>query len=808
MKNGEWELKPEQLRRKYKSTDFGFDTTAAVAPLEGIIGQERAARALEFGLKIRRHGYNIFVSGATGTGRNSYAVSLVQKLASQEETPSDWCYIYNFHQPDQPLALELPAGNAVTFSEEIKTLISRVIEEIPQAFASDDFGKDKTKLLQELQELQTESLDILHRKGKELGFILKNSEKGLVSIPLNVEGKPMDEQEYENLDREEAKLIDEKSRELNLLIIDTIKKITEMERKTQERIESLEIQVASATLEKIFRQIVEKYSEFPLIQEYLENIRKDILSNLGDFKSKEEKFSIDRLLLLRGDKSRDHTFKYRVNVLVDNSKTEGAPVISETNPTYYNLIGKSEYETSLGVLTTDYTKIKAGALHRANGGYLLLQCGELLRNIYSWQGLKRALKNKKLFIENLNEQLGIIATSSLKPQPIPLNVKVILIGSTLEYQLLYHYDEDFRKLFKIKADFDVEMERNDHHVYQLAQFISDHCARENLLRFDGGAVAGVVEYSSRLAEDQEKLSARFNEIEEIIYEANAWAELENAPLVSREHVRKAVREKMYRSNKFEVKLREMIERGKILIDVEGWVVGQVNGLAVLDMGDYAFGKPARITVNTFTGRRGIINIEREAKMSGSIHDKGVLILSGYLGEKFGSKCPLSFSASICFEQQYNGIEGDSASSAELFGLLSSLAGIPLKQGIAVTGSINQKGQIQPIGGVNQKIEGFFKICSAKGLTGEQGVIIPRQNISNLMLDEEIVQAVSEGKFHVYAVDTVEEGIEILSDLPAGKADREGNYPPGTVFRMVQDRIVELYKLAMKEEEEEETKEAK
>lgn len=799
LKNRKFELTPEQLKRTCDSCGFSFDTTSSVAPLEGIIGQERAARAMKFGLKIRKHGYNIFIAGSTGTGRNSYATSMVHKLASREEIPPDWCYIFNFEKPDQPVALELPAGTALTFSEEVKNLVSQITEEIPNALASEEFDKAKAKLLQELHDLQNESLETLNERGRQLGFVLKNTEKGLVSIPLNPEGKPMDEQEFGKLGREESKIIDEKSRELNILIIDVIKRIRDMERETQEQIETLESQVVMTSIEHLFQNLMEKYSPYPLVLKYFLDIKKDIINNLGDFKNREEKQGLDKLLL-RGDKSRDATFKYRVNVLVDNSRTKGAPVITEMNPTYYNLMGKTEYETSLGVLTTDYTKIKAGAFHRANGGYLILQCGDLLRNIYSWNGLKRALKNEKLAIENLNEQMGIIATSSLKPESIPLDIKVILIGSAYEYQILYYYDEDFKKLFKIKADFDIEMERNEAYVYKLAQFISDHCAKENLKNFDKEAVASVVEYSSRLADDQEKLSARFNEIVEIIYEADTWAELDESPVVNRQHVKKAIREKTYRSNKYEIKLQEMIAKGVILIDTRERVVGQVNGLAVLDMGDYSFGKPSRITVNTYAGRKGIINIEREAKMSGAIHDKGVLILSGYMGEKFGSKCPLSFSASICFEQLYNGVEGDSASSTELYGLLSSLSGIPLKQGVAVTGSVNQKGRIQPIGGVNQKIEGFFHVCKAQGLTGDQGVIIPYQNMTNLMLDEEIIDAVKKDKFHIYAVKTVEEGIEILTDMTAGETDKNGDYPADTIFYMVQKRIMDIYQMAKKDEE--------
>ncbi|MFZ5752727.1 MAG: Lon protease family protein [Bacillota bacterium] len=797
----QWELTPEQLKSACNCAAFPFETTAEVPPLEGIVGQERAVKAMEFGLKIRKHGYNIFISGFTGTGRNSYTQSLVKEVAMQEEIPWDWCYVYNFEKPDQPKALTLPPGLGVKFQNDMTQLVNQVKLNIPKALASEEYGKRKTMLYQSLQDRQAEIWNSLDEAAKKLGFALKNTEKGILTIPLNAEGKQMDEEEYKQLSREAIKEIEEKSKAINFLVLDAFKKIRDLEKEIHEQVERLESQLVIAAIGHLFENLKEEYSDFPPVGDFLEEVKKDILKNLKEFKGKEEKSPLE-MFVIKDERAKDFTFKYMVNVLVDNSKTRGAPVIVESNPTFYNLIGRVEYETQLGVLTTDFTKIKAGALHRANGGYLILQCSDVLTNILTWNALKRALKTEKITIENIAEHIGTIATSSLKPEPIPLDVKIILIGSYLEHQILYNYDEDYRKLFKIRADFDVEMERTQSHMFKLAQFISDHCQKEKLRHFTKMAVARIVEYSSRLADSQEKLSTRFNELVEIIYEADTWAELAGADLVTEEYVVKAIKEKIFRANKYERKLQEMIEKGVILIDTQEKVVGQVNGLAVLDLGEYSFGKPSRITVNTYMGQRGIINIEREAKMSGRIHDKGVLILSGYLGEKFGRKCPLSFSASICFEQLYDGVDGDSASSTELYGLLSSLSGIPIKQYIAVTGSVNQKGQVQPIGGVNQKIEGFFQVCKAKGLNGKQGVMIPYQNVANLMLDDEVIEAVKDGKFHIYAVKAIEEGIEILTGVPAGTPDAEGNYPEGTVFYKVQKRLEEIYRCLKKEDKKE------
>ena len=480
--------------------------------------------------------------------------------------------------------------------------------------------------------------------------------------------------------------------------------------------------------------------------------------------------------------------KYKVNLLVDDGALKGAPVITDYNPTYYNLLGRIDYENEFGAVTTDFTLVRAGLLHQANGGYLILQAHDVLNNVQSWDALKRVLRTRQISIENIKEQMGLVAYSSLKPEPVPIDVKVVLVGSEQIYQLLYELDDDFSKLFKVKVDFDDEMDRTDENILMLSRFVSSFCSKENTLHFNGGGIAKIVDYASRLTEDQQKLTTRFNDIAEILCEACTWAELDGAQYAGAAHVKKAIAEKKHRSDKHDEKLLELIKDGTIMIDTAGEVVGQINGLSILDMADYSFGKPSRITATTYMGESGIVNIEREIEMSGTSHSKGVLILNGYIGQKYAQEIPLSLSASLCFEQLYGGIDGDSASSSELYAILSSLADAPIKQSIAVTGSVNQRGEIQPIGGATRKIEGFFELCKHRGLDGSQGVIIPYQNVRNLVLDDEVIDAVNDGKFHIYPVSTIDEGIEILTGIKAGKRKKDGTYPQGTINRKVSAKL--------------------
>jgi lon-related putative ATP-dependent protease len=782
------ELKPQQLKKQHDFEWLEFETTEDIPPLEGILGQERASRAMDFGLKVEKPGYNIYVAGINGTGRSSYAKSIVQSLAKDKPVPLDWCYVYNFEDPDQPLALSMPAGVGTRLKEDMNRLVDHLKKEIPKAFSGEDYNKRKTRVIQDFQEKTSQLMEDLNKTAKEYGFEFKRSAGGFASVPL-IDGRPMSEEEYRNLDTETLKEIEARNEQLQMRAVEVFNGVKDLELKAQDAIRELDAEIAMNSVGYGIGELKARYRECDCdeILDFFDGVQKDIIENVDDFKGKEEAQGTDIPWLARG-RRKDSTFKYRVNLFVDSSKLVHAPVIIETYPTYYNLVGKVEYENQLGVLTTNFTRIKAGALHRANGGYLIVQAKDVLSNPYSWEALKRALKIGEIAIENIAEQTGMVATSSLRPRPIPLDVKVIVIGSYEIYNLLYNLDEDFKKLFKVKADFDIEMDRDAGHVYKVAAFISKHCREHGLRHFDRSAVTRIVEYSSRLADHQNKLSTRFNEIVEIIYEADTWAGMEGAGYVTGNHVTKAIQEKVYRSNKYEKKIHEYIKDGTILIDTEGAVAGQVNGLSVLDTGEYSFGRPSRITAVAYAGKKGVINVEREVKMSGSIHDKGVLILGGYLGDKFAQRAPLSLTASIAFEQSYGGVDGDSASSTELYAILSTLAEVPIKQNIAVTGSVNQRGEIQPIGGVNQKIEGFFRVCREKGLTGDQGVMIPHQNVDNLMLDDEVIQAVAEGKFHIYPVRTIEEGIEILTGMPAGTMGEDGGYPEGTLYHRVQQKL--------------------
>lgn len=797
-------LKPEMVFKECDTGLFHFETTGEIPSLESIIGQDRAVKAMEFGLKIKRHGYNIFITGLTGTGKISYARSSTMEVAEKQPVPDDWCYLNNFKNPDAPIAVNLPAGLGSLFARDIATLLEEFNESIPKAFNTDDYERQKGAILKEFQEIRSTLMEELNNAAMEKGFVIKRSGTGFLSIPSR-DGKELSEEDFNQLGKEEKEAMEKMSTEVQLKAMEIVRRIQNEEKKLKEKFKELEHKTGHFAVDYLIDDLKEKYEDYPMVVQYLEALQEDVLENLSDFKDDEDEKQLPFPWLKRSGQE-TAAKKYFVNLIIDNKETKGAPVVVETNPTYYNLIGRIEYENHLGTLNTDFTMIKGGALHKANGGYLILQAKDVLLNLGSWEVLKRVLTNKEVRIESIGEQYAILPMASLKPQPIPLDVKVILIGNPYLYHLLYTHDEDFRKLFKLKVDFETVMDRSPENIRHMANFISTHCQREGLKHFDRLAVARVVEYSSRLAEHQEKLTTCFNEIVEVLYEADTWAMIAGSDIVSGTHVEKAIREKVFRSDKYEQKFQEMIDEGKILLDLDGEKIGQVNGLAILDMGDYFFGKPSRITVATYLGRRGIVNIERESKMSGRIHDKGVLILSGYLGEKYAAETPLTLTASICFEQSYEGVDGDSASSTELYALLSSLAGVPLKQNIAVTGSVNQKGEIQPVGGITRKIEGFFTSCKLRGLTGEQGVMIPRQNIVNLMLEEEVARAVKEGKFHIFAVDTVDEGIEILTGIPAGERGENGRYPEGTINFLVQQKL-EMYNdlIASKGKEQEKEK---
>lgn len=766
-------LNTEQLTSLCPISTFDFDTTGDLEPLNGIIGQERAAEALQFGLAIDKKGYNIYIAGLSGTGRSSYATSITESLAEKIKAPSDFLYVYNFKQPDRPRILEMVAGKGELFKNEIEDTIEQIVHDLPNLFHGTEYETQKANIIKRFQEENMKLMKRLNEIAQEHGFTFKETERGLVTVPLK-EDKVMTPEEYNSLSADEMEDLKYKSEKLSRITIEVLGQLKGLDEKTENAIIALDKELSRKIIDPKIKNIIEKYKDNRDIEDYLNNINRDILDNLNYFKQSNEDVNDDMRKLLMNQVNKEDEFlnRYKVNLFINNSELKHAPIINETNPTFYNLFGSIEYKNEMGVLKTDLTQIKPGAIHMANGGYLILQVKDILMQPYSWDTLKRVLKTGEANLENLNSKAGYVVTSTLKPEAVPVKLKVILVGDQYHYQLLYNLDEDFKKLFKVMADFDIEMNRNSENTAKMARFIATHCREVDLLEFDKSAVCRVIEISSRLASHQNKLSSQFNQIVEILYEADAWAKLDGADIITEKYVKKAVAQKIYRNNKYEDKLNEMFKEETLLIDVEGEKIGQINGLAVMGTGQHQFGKPSRITVSTYKGKPGIINIEREVKKSGSLHDKGVLILSGYLGSKYAQKEPLSLTVSVSFEQSYSVIDGDSASSTELYAILSSIAQVPIDQGIAVTGSINQKGEIQPIGGVNEKIEGFFDICKIKGLTGKQGVIIPKQNINNLMLKEEVIDAVENGQFHIYAISNADEGIEILTKMPAGEKNKK------------------------------------
>ena len=780
------ELSYRELRREFDLSKLECETTDQIQELEKIIGQERAIRAIEFGLNIESPGYNIYVTGISDSGRTSTVRNILQKVASGKNSPPDWCYVHNFENPDQPIAISLPSGRGRIFKRDMEELINTLKKEIPKAFRSESYKERRTSLLEKYEQEKKAILSQTEQQAQKRGFKILRTPFGFTTIPVKKNGEPLKEEEYEALSQKEKEIIQNDMATIQKEIAQTFEKINELDKKAKDTINQFNRQVAQFVVEGNIKNLKEKYADSSSVVQYLRNVARDILDNIDDFFKEEQKST------LKIPPQEENGFtRYQVNLIIDNSQTKGAPVVIETNPTYGNMFGRIERKIQFGAFITDFTKIKAGAIHRANGGYLVVDVERVLMYPFVWDTLKRTLRNKEIKIEDIGEQYGFFSTTGLKPASIPLNIKVVMIGRNNIFNLLHYYDENFKKIFKVRADFDWETKSNDLAITRCAQFLCKLCNEEKLRHFDKTGLAAILEYSSRLAENQEKLSLLFGKIANIAREANYWAKLENNRYITRENVEKALEEMEYRNDIIENKIGEMIREGILYIDTQGGKVGQVNALSVYQYGEFIFGKPSRITAQTFMGNKGVINIEREAKLSGKTHDKGVLILSGYLGGKYGGKAPLALSATLTFEQSYSYVEGDSASAAELFAILSSLADLPIKQGIAVTGSVNQKGEIQPIGGVNEKIEGFFEACKKKGLTGEQGVIIPSSNVKNLMLKKEVVEMVREGKFHIYPIKTVDEGMEILTGVPAGERGKDGLFPQGTVNRRVEDKLLYL-----------------
>ncbi len=793
------ELSYKDLKDVCNPNMFKFEKIKEVADTTNLVyGQDRGIKALEFGVNVDLKGYNLYLEGPAGVGKTMYTKKFLQTRALKEKIPNDWCYIYNFDDPNEPIAVSLPAGQGKIFQETMDSFIRNIRRDIKKTFNNDEFEKEKKVIKQEFETKKEAILAKLNDKTLKQGFQVKSAQNGIYMMPV-YEGKTVEEEEYEKLPLEVKSEFESKSQVVQEMIFDTLSELKLIENKADKKIDEWQSNVALLTVNIHINNVKSNYKRNKKINTFLDNVKKDILKNINTFMMPESANDSKQPVppQMKAMQNNEPWLNYRVNLFVDNSHLEGAPVIMDSNYTFQNIFGKLEYENQYGIMKTDFTMIKPGLLQKANGGYIIFQAKDLISNPQCYENLKKVLQVKEVSIENNLEQRSSMMLVSLKPEPIPLDLKVIMIGNPEIYHTLLSLDDDFRKLFKIKVEFEEDAPKTDENIAKLVKFVRSYCEQEELLDIDKEAMARIVEYASKLSGDKEKLSTQFSEIGQIVGEASTWAKLDKSKIVTKKYVQKAFDERIERIKKYDTKYLQMIKEGALLINTDGYKVGQINGLTVITIGDYSFGKPSKITANTYLGKQGIVNIEREVQMSGSSHSKGVMILTGYLGEMFAQDKALSLNASICFEQLYGGVDGDSASSTEAYAILSSLSEMPINQSIAVTGSVNQKGEIQPIGGVNEKIEGFFQICKMRGLNGEHGVIIPIQNVRNLHLNDEVIDAVKKGEFHIYAISTIDEGIEILTGVPAGKKDKYGKFPAGTINYLANEKLVKYAKYAEK-----------
>jgi lon-related putative ATP-dependent protease len=784
-------LSPESLYLPCDVSRFKFATTGELDELTESIGQARALEALRFGVGIRRPGFNLFLLGPSGTGKHEVVQDFLSKRAAAEPTPEDWCYINSFDKPEIPSALRLPSGRGVILREDMRRLLENLKSAIPSAFESENYRARKQAIEQEVKEKQEKAFDDLQQEASQKGIVVIRTPTGFVLAPAR-NNEVLSPEEFESLPESEHQKIQAAIAELQGNLRSTLHLIPRYEQEGREKIRELNGEVAIFAVGHLIDELRKKYVDLPQVLDFLNKAQKHITENVSDFLVPPE----NPLTALTGvplpfvSKDSAHLRHYQVNLLVDHSANHGAPIVYEDHPTYQNLIGQVEYMARWGALSTDFNLIRAGALHRANGGYLILDAYKLLQQPYAWEALKRCLRSGQIRIESLGQMLSIVSTVSLEPEPIPLNVKVVLVGERVLYYLLCAYDSEFNELFKVAADFEERLDRDPETELLFARLIGTIARREGLLPFDPSGVARVVEYSARLAGDSRKLLTHRQTLSDLLREADYRAREAGHPSVRAEDVQCAIDAQIRRADRVHERFLEEVVRGTLLIDTQGERVGQVNGLSVVELARFAFGHPSRITARVRMGKGEVIDIEREVELGGPIHSKGVMILSGFLGARYASEYPLSLSASLVFEQSYGAVEGDSASSAELYALLSALAGLPIKQSYAVTGSVNQHGQVQAIGGVNEKIEGFFDLCKARHLDG-QGVIIPASNVPHLMLRNDVVEAVRAGKFTIHAVETIDQGIEILAGVPAGERDSAGKFPEGSVNQRVEARLVEF-----------------
>jgi lon-related putative ATP-dependent protease len=800
------EVPVSELRFRIDPQSLPFENTSTLEPpSERVVGQKRASDAIKFGMGMRTGGYHIFVAGHPKTGLTYIARTYIEEQAKKEPTPPDWCYVFNFKEPDKPKCLSFKAGRGKEFQKDMRELVTALQAKIPEVFDSDDYRAKEKEVHQDFDRQRREIMDELSQLAKEEGFILQVSQVGMVVIPATKNGQAMGQEDLAQLSEEEKKGLREKSDELHRKMKESTKRIREHEAEFKEKHSRLDREVALFVVGQHLEGMMEKYKDESGVVEFLKMVQEDVVENIDDFKKKPEGQA--QAQTQPGPQfpvvPREAAFrKYEVNVLVDHSDTQGAPVIVESNPTYPNLFGSIERQAWFGALFTDFTMLKPGVLHKANGGYLVMKALDLLKWYFSWEGLKRALRDQQIRIEDLGELYGLFSTKTIRPEPIPLDIKIVLTGDPHLFELIHFYDDQFQKLFKVKAHLDDRLDRKEDTALQLARMIGNFCREQSVRHLDRTGVARILEYSMERTEDRDKLSLELGDLGDLMREADYFARLEDAQFIGSAHVEEAIRKRIFRSNLVEERIKELVKDDILWIETDRHLIGQINGLSILMTGDHEFGKPNRITATVSVGREGVVAIEREAKLSGSIHTKGVMILTSFLKDRFAHDKPLSLAGSLCFEQSYGLVEGDSASSTELYALLSALAGVPIDQGVAVTGSVSQKGEIQPVGGVTLKIEAFYDICKHKGLNGHQGVIIPAKNVRHLMLKQDVIASVAQGQFHVWPITTVEEGVPILMGLQAGTLGPDGTYEEGTLFKKVDDRfreIAEIVKAFGKEE---------
>ncbi len=783
------ELTADDLRAEWPKGSFDFKTTKAVEVLQDVIGQDRAMHALKFGLSCESKGYNIYVAGITGTGRTTTVKSVAEKVTKDRSVPPDWCYVHNFKDPDCPKSIALKPGLVRVFAKDMDELVDTLHKEIPKAFEDEEMERQRSEATEDLRKKRADLFAELEDKAREMGFQLQRSSGGIMTVPLK-DGEPMTEEEYGELSAEEKKGYEKHQEGLNEYIRDVVGRVRDLDKEAKDRIGDINRRIALFAVGHVIDELRDKYRDNSRVIQHLIEVQEDILNNIEEFKSDDEsaKAALPGLKLPVPEVP---SVKYLVNVLIDNAELKGGPVVDEVNPSYNNLVGRIDRKSMYGTLYTDFTMIKPGAILNANGGCLIIHVLDLLSKPFAYEAIKNVIKVGELKIEDIGQMYGILSPQGLKPEPIPVNLKIILIGNLHLYHLLYRFDEDFRKIFKVKAEFARFLDKQDDSVAQYARFASKVCEEEGLPPLDAPAAAKLVRFGSRLVSDTKKLSLRFGDIADMIRESAYWAREDKKKTIKAEHVQKAIDEKRFRSSLPEEVIQELLIEDTLMVDVEGEKVGQVNGLAVHDLGDFAFGRPSRITVETAAGRAGFVDIERKAELGGKIHRKGMLIVSGFLHGRYGKRRPLSLMATVCFEQSYDGVEGDSASVAEIVAIVSSISGLPVRQELAVTGSVNQKGVVQPIGGANEKVEGFFDICVKRGLTGTQGVVIPGKNVRNLVVKQDVIDAVKDGSFHIFPIEVVDEALEIFLGRPAGEPDEKGEYPEGTVNALVMQRLEAL-----------------